>query len=318
MNDLAIIIINYRTPGMTIECLETVLPEIQSMSSKVIIVDNASGDDSIEQLNNWCAKNDHSLYVSIIASTRNLGFSGGNNLGINAIEAKFYLLLNSDTLLRENAIKALLNYAQSNPHAGLVSPGLEGTDGVAQEGCFNTISPVSEFLFAARTGFIYRMLSRFVIPVPVTDVITMPEWTSFACVLIRKQVFDGVGLLDDGFFMYFEDAEFCYRARKAGWEIVNIPSAHVVHLGGMSSTLNTDAKLYKRPPRYLYESRTRYFYLLYGRSGLLAANIMWYMGRLISKTIQLTGRTNKALPEKQWRDIWINFMDPLQGKRAKS
>jgi len=317
MIDLAIIIINYRTPVMTAECLESVLPEIKNISSRIIVVDNDSGDNSIEYLETWCGKNDHDSNITIIGSEHNLGFSGGNNLGINSVDAKYYLLLNSDTLLNKDSIISLISYANNNPETGLITPRLENIDGSAQECCFQYITPMSEFLSAARTGFIYRLFSRYVIPVPVVDAITSPQWSSFACVLIRKQVFDKIGLLDDGFFMYFEDTEFCYRARKAKWDIINLPASRVIHLGGMSSTLADDVKSNNRPPRYLYESRARYFYLLYGRAGLLAANILWHLGRIISKTIQVLGRSNKATPSMQWHDIWINFLDPLHNKRTR-
>ena len=311
MLDLAIIIVNYRTPSVTTECLASILPEASEYSIGVVVVDNASGDNSVSLIEDWCKINDSNSIINVISSAENLGFSGGNNIGIKSVHAKYYLLLNSDTLLHKDALKILIETASKSPKAGLVTPMLIGPDGSPQESCFNFMTPVSEFISAARTGFVYKILSKFTIPLPITNETSSPPWSSFACVLIRSEVFNDIGLLDDGFFMYYEDAEFCYRARKAGWDIINEPSAQVIHLGGMSSSFNDDLKSRKRTPRYLYESRARFFYILYGRAGLLAANLLWLLGRIISKSIQCMGRSNKAIPHKQWLDIWINFLNPL-------
>ena len=312
--DLNVVIINYRTPHMTIDCVSSVLPELSDMSAIVTIVDNNSGDDSVYIIQNWIEKNKNSNVVKFIESSINHGFSGGNNLGINAFKSKYNLLLNSDTVIKKGAIRALISSMESNSDIGLITPRLESSDGTLQESCFNFISPISEFIAAARTGFIYKLLSKFVVPLPVIESISSPPWSSFACVLIRNEVFDDVGLLDDGFFMYYEDTEFCYRARKSGWNIINEPESQVIHLCGKSSSFNDDVKSKKRPPRYFYESRSRYFFLVYGRSGLLMANVLWLLGRVISKSIQIMGRSNKSTPERQWLDIWINFYKPLSGK----
>ena len=111
--------------------------------------------------------------------------------------------------------------------------------------------------------------------------------------------------------MYFEDVDFCRRARAAGWPIINNPQAHVVHLRGGSSPVKSQAAKKKRLPRYFYESRTRYYYKHFGRSGLLMANLSWHLGAVIGKGRQLF--SSGYLPnicESQWRDIWTNFTRP--------
>lgn len=309
--DLSVVIINYRTPEMTIDCVNSLIPELKDINAKVIIVDNASGDDSTSIIRKYINDSNNNSAVDLIQSKKNLGFSGGNNLGINAVNAKYYLLLNSDTIVKEYAIERLMASIQSNSKVGLVTPALHSENGEIQDSCFRYMTPISEFIAAARTGIIYKLLSKYVIPLSITSEVSSPPWSSFACVLIRKEVFDEVGLLDDGFFMYYEDTEFCYRARKANWNIENNPASQVIHLCGKSSSLNEDKKRNKRQPHYVYESRTRYFYTLYGRKGLVMANIYWLLGRMISKTIQIMGRKNKATPRHQWLDIWINFIKPL-------
>jgi GT2 family glycosyltransferase len=276
-------------------------------------VDNLSGDDSPTIIRAWLAKHEHTDKVLLVQSPVNSGFAGGNNTGIKALAAKLYLLLNSDTLIRPGAIRTMLDTAKRFPEAGLISPRLEWPDGQGQGSCFRFHTPFSELMASARTGLIDRFLKRYVVGMPVQEQITHPEWTSFACVLIRREVFDEIGLLDDGYFMYFEDVEFCHRARNAGWSIAHNPDARVVHLRGGSSPVKESTRLRKRLPRYFHESRSRFFYQLYGWPGLTAANIMWWLGRLVSKAQQVfIGRSDKTAIEKQWLDIWINWFNPLR------
>ena len=189
---------------------------------------------------------------------------------------------------------------------------MEWPDGQPQESCFSHHSPASELLAAAQTSVVERLFRNAIVARTVQATPSFPEWTSFACVLVGHEVFDRIGLLDEGYFMYFEDAAFCHRARRAGFDIVNIPDARVVHLRGGSSPVKARAQAKKRLPRYFYESRSRYFFQTRGWLGLTAANLMWWLGRLISKTRQVLGRTDKASIQRQWLDIWTNWTQPLR------
>lgn len=310
--ELLIVIINYKTAEMTCECLESLLPEMNVSDSRVVIVDNDSQDNSVAYIQKWI-ESANTQKVRLIASENNGGFAAGNNIGILSHNAENYLLLNSDTIVRPGAIQKLIAALKGDVSVGLASPRLEWLDARPQESCFNQHTIVSEFLSAAKTGPITKLLNKFVVAKTITDNASLSEWTSFACVMIRRSVFEQVGLLDEDFFMYFEDAEFCYRARKAGWKISNYPEAHVVHLRGGSSPLKSQAKLRKRLPRYFYESRTRYFYLLYGHTGLLAANLFWSCGALVASFRTLfSKRYQSNIAENQWRDIWINFLNPTK------
>lgn len=311
--DLCIVIINYKTPQLIISCLESLLPELGNISAKVVIVDNASQADSCERIHEWIDQNDVLRQVDLIASTENVGFSGGNNRGICHVNSDYYLLLNSDTLVRKGSISLLLHATYKDKQIGMVSPRLEWLDATPQESCFCYHSPISELISSAKTGLITKSFKKFVVPQPVADTPSFYDWTSFACVLIRAEVFEEIGLMDEGYFMYFEDVEFCHRAVKAGWRVLYQPAAHVVHLRGGSSPLKSQARLRKRLPRYFYESRTRYFFQTYGRSGLLAANLLWTLGWLISSMRGLLSSTyTPDISERQWRDIWTNFTNPLK------
>jgi len=310
---LAVIIINYKTPHMVIDCLESLLPQLLDINAKVVVVDNCSKDDSIKIIQQWVDRQSTGYLVNLIASPENTGFSGGNNMGVKSVAADLYLLLNSDTIVREIAVSILLEAAILNKEVGLISPRLEWLDSTPQESCFRFHSPVSQMIGAAKTGLITKLLRKFNVPFEVSNIPGYYDWTSFACVLVRAEVFDNIGLMDSGYFMYFEDVAFAYNAKKAGWKVLNVPDAHVVHLRGGSSPLKSQAKQRKRLPRYYYESRTRFFYQAYGPWGLLMANIFWTIGYGISLMRSLFSSSFRSnISEYQKTDIWINCFNPLR------
>jgi hypothetical protein len=310
---LAVIIINYKTPTLVMDCLDKLLPELLTINAKTIVVDNASGDDSCNLISDWINRNQASEQVELIASEFNSGFSGGNNTGIQHIDADYYLLLNSDTLVRQGSVKTLLSIAEQDESIGIISPRLEWPDQTPQESCFNYHTAISELISSASSGPITKLFKNYIVAQPVKEKVGFYEWTSFACVLVRADVFEQIGLLDDGYFMYYEDVEFCNRLNKAGWRILNVPSARVVHLRGGSSSVKSQAKARKRLPKYYYESRTRYFYQSYGAIGLLAANLCWSLGWMIASIRTLCSSSfDSGISEGQWRDIWTNFFNPLK------
>jgi N-acetylglucosaminyl-diphospho-decaprenol L-rhamnosyltransferase len=307
---LAVIIINYKTADLVIQCLRSLQGQIVEANAQVVVVDNASHDGSVAKIEDWIVTHDGEKRVDLVESATNAGFSGGNNLGIRAIDADYYLLLNSDTIVRPGAIAVMLETAEKYHRAGLTSPRLEWPDGTPQESCFRFLSPMSELIGTARTGPVTAILRNFVVPLPPSNTIVKPQWTSFACVLLRHEMVDEIGLMDEGFFMYFEDVEYCHRAHKAGWEIVHNPEARVVHLRGGSSTVKQRTLERRRLPPYYYASRSRYFYLIYGRAGLTFANVLWHLGRCVSKCRELVERRERGAPDKGWLDIWTNWRHP--------
>ena len=309
---LCIVIINYRTPKLVIDCLASLENEIEAGRDLVMVVDNASGDDSVTQIEEAIAKNNWDNFVRMLPSSVNGGFSAGNNLGIKAVKADAYLLLNSDTIVRSGAIKSLLHAMETHPEAGLISPRLEWPDGTPQISCFRYLSPVSELLKAAKTGPLTKLLKRYDVPLPVSDKPIEPQWTSFACVLIRHEVIEQVGLMDEGYFMYFDDVDYCRKAINAGWRILHWPDARVVHLRGGSSSVKAELAARKRPKPYYYASRTRYFTTFYGSVGLWIANTCWLMGRSVSLARELIKNKQPHTCECEAQDIWLHWRSPMK------
>jgi hypothetical protein len=313
MLKLLIVIINYKTPELVINLMQSLIPELIPDETKVVIVDNDSNDGSIDKLSSWIEGNNQQGFFELIEAGHNYGFSGGNNIGIKHEDAENYLLINSDTLVRPSTIETLLTAVKDNPEVGLFSPRLEWENGVPQQSCFNYHSPVSELINSAATGPITKAFSNFVVAQPVKNTMGYYQWTSFACVLIRKQVFEDIGLMDADYFMYYEDVAFSRKAQEVGWKVMNVPKARVVHLRGGTSSVKEDTKLRRRIPRYFFESRTRYFYQFYGRVGLFFANILWTLGWLIGtfRSLITKGYTSNA-SRLQWIDIWTNFFNPTE------
>jgi GT2 family glycosyltransferase len=275
------------------------------------VVDNASGDGSDIVIEELIGAQQWRDWVRLERSPVNGGFSAGNNFGILRIEAEYYLLLNSDTIVRPGAIAHLLAAARSHPSAGLIGPRLEWPDARPQESCFRNRGPLKEFLTAARTDFVDRLFTPWIHKYTIRDQPFQAEWTSFACVLVRREVFERVGLLDEGYFMYFEDMDFCRRAWKAGYGVLHYPRARVVHLRGGSGDVKQLTAKRKRPPRYWYASRNRYYGKFFGRLGFWFANLCWYAGRSISLTREILGQKTPHTNKLQWLDIWTNGLRPL-------
>jgi N-acetylglucosaminyl-diphospho-decaprenol L-rhamnosyltransferase len=315
-HEVVISIINFRTAALTLQCVQSVLDDMDGIDGHVVVVDNLSQDGSAEEIATWIKSQPEDLPVSLVLSATNSGFSGGHNQGIAAAEADFYLVLNSDAILRRGFLRAMLNTANSNPRSGLFAPRIEYEDGSVQDSCFRFPSPLGELVRSARTGPVTRVFKQYEVslgPDPAPDQI---EWASFACILLRGDMIAALGPMDEGYFLYYEDVEYCLRARRAGWQTTQVPQAVAIHFRGGSGPVKSLVKDRARLPRYFYSSRTRFLYQAHGWSGLIATNLLWYVGRAIKHLTRLAGRQISALPAYQGRDIWINATRPLGPRYA--
>jgi hypothetical protein len=305
---IAVVVLNYKTPQLTLDCLATLSPELDG-ETVVVVVDNDSGDGSADALAHEIEDRGWSSFATLLRSPHNGGFASGNNLGILSVDADAYLLLNSDTLVCPGALRSLREAIAAHGDAGIIGAGLLTAGGDVDASRFRNVGPFSEFLRAANTGVLTRVLERFDPTLPPTDETDEVDWVGFAAVVIRREVIEGIGLLDDGYFMYFEDVDYCRRAAMAGWRVRYWPHARFVHLQGASSQISGEHRR-RRPPRFYYAARSRYFARFYGRTGLWLANGLWCLGRVVSFTRECLGRPPHLRPHEA-RDIWTGALAPF-------
>ena len=312
-------IINYRTADLTIACVESVLADIAgddarpAIDAEVVVIDNASGDGSAEAIEAWIAARPDAP-VRLIRSPVNGGFAAGHNLGFSEADAQgsdWVLVLNSDALIRPGALDQLLSAADRDSKTGLIAPALEDMDGNRQVSTFRFPTPLSEFIRGAGSGPVTHLLRRWVVALPPESRSEAIEWASFACILLRREMIESIGGLDAGYFLYFEDVEYCHRALGAGWTLITEPQSRVVHHRGGSAPVKALAAARERLPRYYYESRSRYYYQRGGFWYLWSANTLWCLGRCIAQMRRLAGKSVPKAISKESIDLWINSLSPL-------
>lgn len=278
------VIVNYNTPGLTVDCLASLDQErARGDVGRVVVVDNASPDGSAEKIRSAIAANGWSDWVELVPLAQNLGFAAGNNAAIRPLFEKkllpeYVLLLNPDTVVRPGAVRILVEFLDAHPKAGLAGSRLEDPDGTPQRSAFRFPGVAGEFENGVRLGLVSRVLSRHVVAPPARDEAHPTDWLAGASLLVRREVFERIGLLDDGYFLYFEEVDFCRRARDAGWECWYVPASRVVHLVGQASGITDRKRAPKRVPPYWFAARRRYFRKHAGRLRGLAADLAWAAG----------------------------------------
>ena len=294
--------VNYKTADLVMQCLASIDKQNDALNGgKVIVVDNNSQDGSAEKLASYVQKNHFNRWLDIVAMPRNGGFAYGCNAGIShafAVDAAtdYVMLLNPDTLLRANAIASLSNFMDANHQVGIAGSQLENSEGGIENSAHRFHSLMGELLEGARLGFLSRLFSRYE-TTPVLKVGNFQcDWVSGASMMIRRQLIQEIGPLDEGFFLYFEEVDFFYRAAKAGWQTWYVPAAKVMHIEGAATGIKSD----KRRPQYWYDSRRRYFIKHHGVLGLVCADILWGIGRfsyLFRRLFKLGAQGSSADPK---------------------
>lgn len=313
---LLVVIVVYRVADLTIDCLRSLMPQVMRLPGvAVAICENGSGGDVADRLRSVVLEEGWEERVWLRVISPNRGFTGGNNAILDPALAwptppKYFLLLNSDTIVREGAIATLIEAMDARPDVGAMGPHLVGLDGSPQVSCFRDPSPVSEFLRAARTGPLDRVLGGWLTSSPLPHHQGPYDWTSFAAAMVRSEALREVGTFDEGYFLYFDDPDLGRRIRRAGWTIGHCPEATIVHLEGAANDVPASIRARRRPPSYLYVSRARYLAKRYGLAGLWIANLAWHCGRGVSWIRERLERRASHVPTAQWRDIWTNALRP--------
>ncbi|MDB5296997.1 MAG: wbbL [Phycisphaerales bacterium] len=315
---LLVVIVNFRSAGLCVDCLRSLAPEVAAVPGiRVVVTDNPSGDDSVATIGSAIAANGWADWCELKPLPRNGGFAYGNNEAIRPALAsndppEYVLLLNPDTVVRPGAIGALLDFMDATPAAGLAGSRLEHPDGAPQRSAFRFPTVLSEVESGLRLGPVSKLLSGRVVapPVPPGEDPVRTDWVAGASLIVRRAVFDAVGLLDDAYFMYFEEVDFCLRAARAGWPCWYVPASRVVHLVGQSSGVTDVKQANKRRPRYWFESRRRYFVRNHGRVKAAAADLLWMTSFLTFRARRRVQRKPDTDPQHLLGDfarnsVWV-------------
>nr|WP_314262186.1 glycosyltransferase family 2 protein [uncultured Devosia sp.] len=309
MLDLTIVVVNYKTGPLALDCLASVMADPSfPQQGRMMIVDAVSGDGSTQLLADAIEANHWGDRAAVLDLPRNGGFAYGNNRAIEAADARWgrahsYLLLNPDTYVRPGAVGALVQFLADHPEVGMVGSSLEDPDGTRQACSFRFPSAMSELDGEARVGPISRLLRRWCVAPSFDQSPVQVDWVSGASMLVRGKVFDQIGMLDEEYFLYYEELDFCRRAVDAGWTCWTEPKSRVVHLCGQSTGVSDRKKRAVRRPTYWFNSRRRYFAKHHGRWGSLLADAGWIAGQAVWHLRQLVERRDNIDPPFLVRDF---------------
>ncbi|MEN6291516.1 MAG: glycosyltransferase family 2 protein [Methanobacterium sp.] len=237
--DLSIIIVNYRTYDLTKQTIESVINKKHPFSYEIYVVDNASADGSLENLKKDFFRESETGLIKFIANEENKGFAHANNLALNQISSKYVLLLNSDTIVVDDCIEKCIEYMENDNALGAVGCKVVLPDGTLDKACRRSF-PDFNVSFYRMTGLshIFPKSERF----GRYNLTYLDENETYevdclvgAFMLLRSAAIRQVGLLDETFFMYGEDIDWCYRIKAAGWKIVYYSDAEIIHYKGASS-----------------------------------------------------------------------------------
>ncbi len=244
--DLSIIIVNWNTKEFLLPCVKSVLEIGQGISSELIVVDNGSWDGSRDEVKKTFP------FIHLVENEKNLGFAKAVDQGLQKASGKYVLLLNPDTRVKHGAIVQLLSFMDSHLEAGVAGAQLLNSDGTKQNSIANFPSLATEllnkrvlrWLFPKRFPGKEKYYSE---PIEVDSVIG-------ACMMVRREALDQVGFLDEDYFLFLEETDWCYRMKKAEWKIYHIPQVKVYHFQGKSAEAER-----KRAKVEYYRSRYHFF-----------------------------------------------------------
>jgi len=245
---ISVVVLTYNTRDLVLHCLGMFCADAIRDGWQIIVVDNGSTDGTAQ------AVAEQFPDVEIVRNEHNLGYAAGNNRGLRRANGDCVILLNSDVLADAASLRALCRYLQAHSQVGAVSAGLRTANGQPQAYAYGG-DPSPGYLLKrnVRRWLGLKPLHDWAVSEPIDT-----DWVSGACVAVRREVFEQVGLLDEQFFLYFEDIDWCLRMRHAGWQVVYNPIISVTHLGGASEPQRTTAN------RFYYESMIAFYRKHYG------------------------------------------------------
>lgn len=264
MKELSVCIVTLEGRDKVLACLESLFAKTH-LDMHVVVVDNASEDGTPEAIA------EHFPQAQLIRNSENVGYGRAVNQGLKAEKARYHVLLNPDATLENNALELLRDFMEANPQAGIASPRVLNSDGSLQYQCRRGEARPGEvfayFLGLSRLFPKDPRFSGYLMTYLDNEKVNEVKAVSGSCMMIRREVINQIGVLDERYFAYQEDADYCFTARKAGWKIYYVPEPRIVHLGGRGGSR-------KRPYFAIYQWHRSYY--LYYRKNLARDYPFWF------------------------------------------
>ena len=310
MVDLSVVVLSWNVRDLLRQCLRSTLANNRPAATEIIVVDNASGDGSVEMVRAEFPD------VRLIVNVTNRGYTGGNNDGIAAATGRYALVLNPDTQIVGDALVTLVQYADARPDVGVVGPQLLNPDGGVQSSRrrFPTLLTglfESTWLQSLAPRGVLR--DYYVQDRPDGETQEV-DWVMGACLLVRREAIQQVGMLDEGFFMYSEELDWCCRIKHAGWKIVYLPTAQVIHHVGKSSE-----QVVAQRHIYFQTSKVRYFRKHHGAlaAGVLRfALLAMYLAQLVLEAAKGALGHKREMRRERARAYWQVLRSGLRSDRS--
>ncbi|MFT3965610.1 MAG: glycosyltransferase family 2 protein [Sphingobium sp.] len=306
-----IVIVNYCTGSLVIAALESLEAERKYLPGlRAIVVDNNSPDGS-GALIEAAVRQRGWDWVRMMSAGANGGFGAGNNLAIDwALSqpepADLFWLLNPDTLVYSQAGIELARFMQSHPKAGIAGSALLEGDGRLWPFAFRFPSILGEIERGARWGFVSRLLRKKATLLRMGDRNERVDWVSGASFMIRRSLLETGLRFDEGYFLYYEETDFCLSAHRLGWECWYVPGARVLHVAGQSTGVTGRQVRLRRLPSYWFHSRRRYFTKNHGWTYGLLADLGWLGAHLFATVKRLAFGRPDPDPPRLLRDFMLH------------
>ncbi|MEA2698227.1 MAG: hypothetical protein QOI66_2498 [Myxococcales bacterium] len=308
MTEILTVTVTYRTASWTARSLEALAAErarSPGIALRSIVVDNASGDS--DQLRPIVEAKGWQDWVTIITAPRNGGFAYGNNVAFQHAYAEkrvpdFFYLINPDAAVRSGAVAALVAFFETHPDAGLAASSIEEADGALWPYAFRFPSLASEIEGGLSLGLVSKLLEERTVRRKMGELPTQVDWFPGASMILRREVVEEIGGMDESYFLYFEETDYLLRAREAGWTAWYVPESRVVHAAGQSTGVTTPRERPRRLPDYWFESRRRYFAKNHGVPYAVATDVV----ALMAHTLGALKRRMQGRPNVPFflRDLW--------------
>jgi len=297
MLDLSIIIVNYDVKDRLRECLHSICRNTRKVSFQITVIDNNSSDSSCEMIRREFSE------VKLIENSENFGFAKGVNQGLKDSEGKYLLLLNPDTIVLPNALDKMVEFMEGNPQAGALGCRLLNPAGNLQPSCRSFPNLRTAFFEASGLERLFsknKVIGRYRMGYWKHDCVREVDQPMGSVLLLRRDVINQVGLMDERFHMYYEEVDLCYRIKKTGWKIYFTPDAEVIHYAGESARQNLGNVLIEQ-----YRSMHKFYRKHFGLFPEILVRAMNFCGLLLRISVgslSLVGRfLSKNRIERYWQ-----------------